>query len=109
MSSKVFCATIHFSKSYYFKIPDGIDLDDKSVVEYYGYKWGELLIKYVGKDEKQIIQPCYEDDLLGGGKYADEEDIIDDKECPFYESEEEEEEEDEVEFVKEVIAIKDDD
>ena len=40
----------------YFKIPDGVDLEDKSVVESWGTKYGTLYIKYVGKAEEEEIE-----------------------------------------------------
>lgn len=50
----------------YFKIPDNLDLNDKSVVEYYSVKWGTLYIKYVGIEKLEEIKPFDEntcDDL----------------------------------------------
>jgi hypothetical protein len=50
----------------YFKVPDGIDLEDESVVEDYGFKYGKLYIKYVGKEdltiEDECVAPFYESD-----------------------------------------------
>mgnify|MGYP003666125358 FL=1 len=43
-----------------FKIPDGIDLEDKSVVEYWAVKYGGLRIKYVGKEKEEHIEWEYE-------------------------------------------------
>ena len=43
-----------------FKIPDGLDLEDKTVVEEWYYRNGFLHIKYVGKEEGDIIDPAEE-------------------------------------------------
>ena len=37
----------------YFKIPDGLDLEDKTIVECWLVKWNVLSIKYVGKVGKE--------------------------------------------------------
>ena len=37
-----------------FKIPDGLDLEDKTVVEFWFVKWGTLHIQYVNGEEKEI-------------------------------------------------------
>jgi len=76
----------------YFRIPDGVDLEDKSVVESWETRYGTLYIKYVGKAEEEEIewefhpseytdykygQDSIEDaDGLGGGcgvEYSDDE------------------------------------
>ena len=41
-----------------FEIPDGLDLEDESVVEEWWVKWNTLHIKYVGKKEVEEIEPC---------------------------------------------------
>ena len=43
-----------------FEIPDGLDLEDKSIVEWWGVKWNTLHIKYVGKEEVEDIQPSWD-------------------------------------------------
>ena len=40
----------------YFKIPDGLDLEDSTIVEYWLVKWNVLSIKYVGKEQLDEIQ-----------------------------------------------------
>jgi len=68
-----------------FKIPDGVDLEDKSVVEKW-YIYGDVLnIHFVGKDEPKQIEPfqvAYDDfvhlmrptnDEYGIDDYLDEE------------------------------------
>lgn len=90
MTSLVLCATYNISKTFYFKIPDKLDLEDTEIVEAYWIKYNTLYIKYVGKDEFEEIEPCYEDGDPDF-KYPDTEDIIEEKDAPYYESEEEEE------------------
>ena len=46
-----------------FEIPDGLDLEDESVVEEWWVKWNTLHIKYVGKKEVEEIEPCQETEL----------------------------------------------
>lgn len=43
-----------------FKLPDGLDLNDKTVVENYWVRYGTLYIKYVGNDIREEIKP-YQD------------------------------------------------
>ena len=44
-----------------FKIPDGLDLEDKEVVEDWWVKYGTLHIRYVGKEDVEEIDPHYDD------------------------------------------------
>ena len=78
-----------------FKIPDGLDLEDKTVVENWWYKWGTLHIKYVGKEKVEEFEAEEEPEL--DVKYAEEIEIIDADDalscCVDY-SEDEDEEED---------------
>jgi hypothetical protein len=85
---------------FYFKVPEGIDLEDESVVEDYGFKYGQLHIKYVGKDDIESIEPYHEDEP--DCKYAEHVEIVDNNECdrPYDSDEEEEEEEKEYECAK---------
>ena len=47
----------------FFKIPDGLDLEDKSIVEMWHVKWDILGIRYVGGKEEKIRPFCrWEDD-----------------------------------------------
>lgn len=48
-----------------FKIPDGLDLEDRKVVDQWWVRWNTLYIEYVDKEkEVEQIQPVddYEDD-----------------------------------------------
>ncbi len=56
-------ATNYCGPTAVFKIPDGLDLEDKSVVESWGTKWGTLYIKYVGKAEEEEIKWEWEPDM----------------------------------------------
>ncbi len=70
-----------------FKIPDGVDLEDKSEVQYRRTKYGCLYIKYVGKEVEEEIEwgidtsvccdyKAREDALVDAGRmvdYTDEE------------------------------------
>ena len=44
-----------------FKIPDGLDLNDETIVECWGIKWNVLYIKYVGKDKDEEIEGIIEE------------------------------------------------
>jgi hypothetical protein len=90
MANKKVVVVQLFPVEMYFKVPKGIDLEDKSVVEEYGYKYGKLHIKYVGKDDYEEIEPCYEDEP--DYKYEKHIEIVDECDVPFCESDEEEEE-----------------
>ena len=89
-NKKVVVATL-YPVEIIFKVPDGIDLEDKTVVENYWYKYGTLYIKYVGKDDYEEIEPCYEDEAEY--KYAKNVEIVDKGDYGFLESDEEEEKE----------------
>ena len=79
-----------YAPEFIFKIPDGLDLEDKNVVEYWGYKWGTLYIKYVGKKEEEEIEAYQEFEV----DYKDEQEIeiidADDAGCVDYSEDEEE-------------------
>ena len=51
-----------------FKIPDGLDLEDETVVKNWCVKWGILYISYVNGEEEKI-EFDWEDDY--GCKYPD--------------------------------------
>ena len=51
---------VYYAPWHFFKIPDGLDLEDKTVVEYWDVNWGKLYIKYVGKSDIQEIEAEYE-------------------------------------------------
>ena len=73
----------HFNLCSTFKIPDGLDLEDKSVVKNYHVKWSSLYIEYIdGKieeiksyDEDALLpdEICIEDAEDYGIDYTDEE------------------------------------
>ena len=70
---KVVRATYNIEKV--FKIPNNLDLEDESVVEYWGVKWGTLYIKYVGQEDVERIEDCFESEP--DYKYATDEEIVD--------------------------------
>ena len=74
-----------------FKIPDGLDLEDSSVVEWWNVKYGTLRIKYVGKDKPEEIE--WEWDPEPDYKWGEDE-IIDADDCDIEYSEDEEEKKD---------------
>ena len=87
-------ATTYYAPTAVFKIPDGVDLEDKSVVEYWGTKYGTLRIKYVGKEEEEKdIEWEYEPEV--DWKYGTDEIIDADEWGVEYSDDEEEEEEEE--------------
>ena len=63
-----------YTPEFIFKIPDGLDLEDETVVESWGYNCGSLHIKYVGKEDVEKI-----DQWDGGCNYIypENEEIID--------------------------------
>ncbi len=79
----------------YFKIPDGIDLEDKNVVENWYVKYGTLNIIYVDGREEEIgpVHDPYDFDF----KWATDTEICDADYCGVEYSEDEEEEEKEEE------------
>lgn len=78
----------YYCKSF-FKIPDGLDLADETVVEGWGVKWNTLYISYVdGREEK--IDSVY--DLEYDCKYPDNCEIEDAEDYNVEYSEDEEEE-----------------
>ena len=47
----------HCESKQYFKIPDGLDLEDKTVVLNWSVSWGKLYIDYVnGHKRREIIE-----------------------------------------------------
>ena len=77
----------------FFKLPDGLDLEDNTVVEDWGVKWNTLYIHYVdGRTEE--IDPVY--DIEPDWKYPDNCEIDDAEPWSIdYSEDEEEEKEDE--------------
>jgi len=59
---KIVVAT--FSRECVFKIPDGLDLEDETVVENYYSEKGILYIRYVNQDEEFEIEPEWHDDQV---------------------------------------------
>ena len=45
-----------------FKLPDGLDLEDETVVAQWRVKWGTLYIGYVNGEEQEIEFECEDDD-----------------------------------------------
>ena len=83
----------------YFKIPDGLDLEDKTVVESWGVKYNTLYIYYVDGREEEI-EPVW--DIEPDWKYPNNCEIEDAEDYNVEYSEDEEEKEEEVkEEVKE--------
>ena len=78
----------YFPQSTIFKIPDGLDLDDKDIVERWLVKNDTLYIKYVGKEEEERIEPEYRECI-----YDPDECLIEDADDHGIEYEEDEEEE----------------
>lgn len=77
-----------------FKLPDGVDLENKNQVEFWGVKWDTLYIKYVN-GRKEEINPYFgaaEIDM----KYPNDEEFVDENEyhlpfdthCPIYSEDE---------------------
>ena len=95
---KVIRATYYLPESI-FKIPDGLDLEDKSIVKWWGVKYNTLHIHYVDGREEEI-EPyfdgcCHSIDF----KYPQETEIVDADDCGTieYTDDEEDEEVEEVE------------
>jgi len=91
---KVVC-TDYGSSCAIFAIPDGLDLEDKSVVQSWGTKYGTLYIKYVGKAEEEEIEwnsMPDEDYKYGNDQIVDAEDF-----GVFYSDDEEDDEEEQEE------------
>ena len=77
---QVVMATYHAPESI-FEIPDGLDLEDKSVVEYWEVKYNELTIVYVnGKEE--TIAPTW-DAADNQFKHPKECEILPAKDIPY--------------------------
>lgn len=45
-----------YKYSSYFKVPEGIDINDKTVIEYYCIKWNILYIKFIDRDDEIEIE-----------------------------------------------------
>ena len=75
----------------YFKIPDGLDLEDSTIVEYWLVKWNVLSIKYVGKEQLDEIQAYDEWGLDLKNPYDEEIKSAGDADIDPYEDEDKEE------------------
>ena len=60
--NRVVVRATYYPPEHIFKIPDGLDLEDKSVVESWYVKWGELYITYADGKEQKIGQ-YFENDM----------------------------------------------
>ena len=91
----------YYPPEHVFKIPNNLDLEDKSVIESWGVKWGKLYITYVGKEEQEVIEQVYESEV--DYKFPENVEIVDADDCGYidYSEDEEEEEEKEKEEEKE--------
>ena len=74
-----------YTPELYYKIPDGLDLEDETVVKWWGYKWGMIHIGYVDGREEEI-EAFNEDDERD--KNCTDQEIIDD-EFDIYKEDEE--------------------
>lgn len=90
-----------YSTQSVFKLPKGIDLDNKLIVEWYVIEWDTLNIKYVDKEEIESIKCCFT--LEGLLKHPENVKIEDFKEWSeiIYDSQEEEDKEEDEEEDKE--------
>jgi len=83
-----------YSASAVFKVPKGIDLEDKTQVKYWGTKYATLYIVFVDETKEEMhIEAEYEPEL--DCKYADEETI--EKACEYGYTDSEDDDEDEEE------------
>ena len=89
-SNKVVVATYALPQSV-FKIPKNIDLEDESVVKYWGVKWNKLYIVLVKDDEELQIEPFQNANEQIDLKYADDTTIEDAEEWVDNNEEEKEE------------------
>jgi hypothetical protein len=90
--TKVVRAT--YSATALFKVPKGIDLEDKTQVAYWGTKYGTLFIDFVD-ETRETMEISYEYEPELDCKYASDETIENAYDCGFTDSEEEDDDEDE--------------
>ena len=88
---KVVRATYYAPESV-FKIPDGLDLEDESVVKFWGVKYNTLHIHYVDGREEEL-EPTLNALDSSDYKYPQETEIEDADDCNVDYSEDEDEEE----------------
>ncbi len=101
MSQQVVVAE-YYAPEVVFKVPKGIDLNDKSVVENWFVRRHTLYIKYVGKDKEEEHEPVFETEE--DFKFPNKEEVMKREDCELEDfidwsddEDEEEEEEDEEE------------
>ena len=77
---------------FYFKIPDGLDLEDKTVVEDWEYRNRRMYITYVGKKEVEEIEAFYKYEVSSDCEQDTEiidADDADNLHCDYYDEEDE--------------------
>ena len=91
MSTEKQVVVARYTIEAFFKIPKGMELEDKTQVEWWDIRYNTLRIKPVG-EEKIEIEPSYESEP--DYKYPDENEILDrdDMLCGLSDSEEEDDE-----------------
>jgi len=72
---------VHYKVTEQFRVPVGIDLNDKDVVSDYGVKWNKLTIVFTDGTEKEIepeynVPDNYDWKRPDGDCEIDEEDVI---------------------------------
>ena len=78
---------VYYAPESVFKIPDGLDLEDESIVESWGVKWNKLYINYVDGREEEI-DPYLDCEDNTDYKYPKELEIEDPDNNPYSEDEE---------------------
>ncbi len=79
----------HYTSESVFKLPDGLDLEDKTLIRNWGVKWGVLYVNYLS-GEKMIYSSEYDDH--DAHKYGDESiEDADDYNVEYTDDEEDEE------------------
>jgi hypothetical protein len=89
-----------------FKIPDGLDLEDETVVKFWCVRYCELHIHYVDGREEQI-NAVYDPTEHTDWKYPDQQEIEDAEDCGIDYSDDEEEEEEGLFYVMAEERVKD--
>ena len=89
MSQQVLIAK--YTSENYFKVPVGIDLEDKKVIKSYGVKWNILTICFVDENKEDLEIECYHEGEVDL-KYPRSEEVGVIEDYDFLESESEEEE-----------------
>ena len=89
MSQQVLIAK--YTSENYFKVPVGLDLEDKTVIKRYGVKWNILTISFVYEHKEDLEIECYQEGEVDY-KYPRNEEVGNIEDYDFLESDEEEEE-----------------